>query len=172
MFQTIQRYEETGLGLPYPVVLIDSAEAELDASGEVVGVAVPDLEGLAAAVVVARCVNPLQLAGEEVRFIRDVLDMSGRELAQAMELDHATLSRWEHGKQPVGAWAEKQVRHIALLSLLDRVPGLHVNPKDVVGLPVVPRAPGEWPQITMQRVVVQTAGGATGAGWDNFRLAA
>jgi hypothetical protein len=132
MFRTITRYEEDGLGLPYPVVLIDSAEEETDASGAVVGVSVPDLEGLAAAVVVARCLNPLQLAGEEVRFIRDVLDMTARDLAEALGLDHATLSRWENGKQAVGGWADRQVRYVTLLMLHDRVPGLHVDPKDAI----------------------------------------
>ena len=54
MFRTIPRHEEDGIGLPYPVVLIDSAEEELDASGAVVGLSVPDLEGLAVSVAVAR----------------------------------------------------------------------------------------------------------------------
>ena len=172
MFRTITRYEEDGLGLPYPVVLIDSAEEETDASGAVVGVSVPDLEGLAAAVVVARCVNPMQLAGEEVRFIRDVLEMTARDMAEALGLDHATLSRWENGKQAVGAWADRQVRYVTLLMLHDRVPGLQVNPKDAIGLHIIPRAAGEWPQLQMRRVQV-SAGGETGvAGWDKLPIAA
>lgn len=55
--------------------------------GEVLGVSVPHAE---------------ELAGAEVRFIRRVLGMTGQELAAAVEMDPATLSRWEHGKQTDG----------------------------------------------------------------------
>lgn len=171
MFENIARYEEDGLGLPYPVVLVDSAEAEIDASGAMVGVSVPDMEGLACAVALVRCIDPLQLAGEEVRFIRHVLDLSGRELAQAMGMDHATLSRWENGKQLPGAWADKQVRFIALLQLADRVHGLHVDPKAAIPLQIIPRAAGKWPQIEMRRVSVGDNAGEAKI-WDAPALAA
>lgn len=171
MFTTMARYEEEGLGFPYPVILIDSAEAELAEDGSVIGISVPNLEGLAAAVAVSRALHPWQLAGEEVRALRHILDLSGRAMAQALDMDHTTLSRWENGKQSVGAWADKQVRYITLLALHDRVPGLHADPKAVLSLKVVPRPPGAWPVFHMQRVV--DAAGVSGLpGWDGASLAA
>ena len=172
MFRIIARHEEDGLGLPYPVVLIDSAEEELDEAGAVVGLSVPDLEGLTAAVVVARCLNPWQLAGEEVRFIRSVLGMTARDMAEALALDHATLSRWENGKQAVGEWADKQLRYVTLLMLHDRVPGLHADPKDAIGLRIISRPPGAWPHIEMRRVHVSASGQPGIDGWDKVKLAA
>jgi hypothetical protein len=172
MFRTIARHEEDGLGLPYPVVLIDSAEEEIDTAGEVVGLSVPDLEGLAVSVAVARVLHPWQLAGEEVRFLRHVLDLSGREMAEALGMDHATLSRWENGKQELGGWADKQARYITLLMLHDRVPGLHADPKAAIRLRIVTRPPGAWPVLEMRRVHVSADGAADVDGWDEARLAA
>ena len=168
MFRTIPRHEEDGIGLPYPVVLIDSAEEELDASGAVVGLSVPDLEGLAVSVAVARALHPWQLAGSEVRFLRHVLDLSGRQMAQALGMDHATLSRWENGRQELGGWADKQVRYVVLLMLHDRAPGMRADAKDAVRLRIVPRPPGAWPVFEMRRV----HGAESVEGWDRMRVAA
>ncbi len=49
MFRTVKKYEEDELELPYPVGLIDRAEEEINASGVIAGVSVPDLKCLAAA---------------------------------------------------------------------------------------------------------------------------
>ena len=103
MFRTIPRHEEDGLGLPYPVVLIDGAEEEIDdTTGEVVGVSIPDMEELVAAVVLARVLHPLQLDHREVRFIRQVIGMRAKDFAQALDMAPETFSRWENGKQELG----------------------------------------------------------------------
>jgi DNA-binding transcriptional regulator YiaG len=171
MFKTVARYEEEGLGFPYPVILIDSAEAETAEDGTVIGISVPNLEGLAAAVAVSRALHPWQLAGEEVRALRHILDLSGRAMAQALDMDHTTLSRWENGRQTVGAWADKQVRLITLLALHDRVPGLNADPKDALSLKVVARPPGAWPVFHMHRVAIATGEPGLPA-WDSVNLAA
>ena len=106
MRRVLPRYEESGLGLPYPVVLINAAEEHADAAGNVLGVSVPDLEGLVAAVAVARAFLPVELTGSEVRFMRKVIGMSAKDFAEALKLDPASLSRWENNKQTLGGWAE------------------------------------------------------------------
>lgn len=152
MFRTLKRHEEDGLGLPYPVVLVDSAEEEVDdATGEVVGISIPDMEKLVAAVAVARVMNPLQLDGAEVRFLRHAIGMSGAAFAEALNLDAATLSRWENGKQSVGEWADKQVRSYALLALRDNAPGFPADASAFISMRVLPREPGQWPTIELRR---------------------
>ena len=149
----LDRYEEHLMGLPYPVVLLDAAEEITDQEdGQVLGVAVPDAEELAAAVTLALCFMPVRLTGAEVRFIRRVLGMTGQELAAAVEMDPATLSRWEHGKQGVGGWADKGIRMAAVLRLQDRAPGSSLRPEDVVTLPLSPRPDGINPEIEVRRV--------------------
>ncbi len=134
MFRTIPRYEETGLGLPYPVILIDAAEEELDEDGNVVGIHIPEMEGLVAAVAITRCLIPIRLSGAEVRFIRKVIGKNAKQFAEDLEMDPATYSRWENDKQSVGAWADKQVRQAAIILLREKVPHFSLDPKDVVGL--------------------------------------
>jgi transcriptional regulator with XRE-family HTH domain len=151
--RVLERYEETLTGLPYPIVLLDAAEEIVDPDdGKVLGVAVPDAEELAAAVALALCFMPARLTGQEVRFMRRVLGMTGQELAAAVEMDAATLSRWEHGKQEVGAWADKAVRMAAVLQLQDRAPGSSLHPEDVVRLRLGRRVEGSNPEITVHRV--------------------
>jgi transcriptional regulator with XRE-family HTH domain len=148
----LERYEETLMGLPYPVVLLDAAEEIVNPDdGEVLGVAVPDADGLATAVALALCFMPVRLTGAEVRFIRRVLGMTGQELAAAVEMDSATLSRWEHGKQEVGAWADKAVRMATVLRLQDHAPGSSLRPEDVVTLKLSRRVEGHNPEIKVHR---------------------
>lgn len=153
MTRIIERYEENLMGLPYPIVLLDAAEEVTDpVSGEVLGVAVPHAEELAAAVALALCFMPVRLSGPEVRFIRRVLGMTGQDLAAAVEMNAATLSRWENDKQEVGGWADKAIRMAAVLRLQDRAPGSSFHPEDMVTIRLGDRPPGRNPQITVRRM--------------------
>ena len=167
MAHILDRYEETLTGLPYPIVVLDAAEEITHPkTGEVLGVAIPDAEELSAAVAIALCFLPTRLIGAEVRFIRRALYMTGQEMAAAVEMDPATLSRWEHGKQDVGGWADKAVRMAAVLRLQDRAPGSSLNPADVVTLRFTPRPADFVPRIEVRRVA--TAAPETNVkGWDS-----
>src|SRR5665213_631330 len=153
MTHVLDRYEEKLMGLPYPVVLLNAAEEITHPkTGKVLGVAVPDAEELAAAVALALCFMPTRLSGAEVRFIRRVMGMTGQELPAAVEMDPATLSRWEHGKQEVGGWADKAVRMAAVLRLQDRAPASSLRPEDIVSLHFAPRPIDSHPTIEVHRV--------------------
>ena len=176
MFRTIPRYEERGLGLPYAVVLVNAAQEELDEHGVRVGVHVPDMEGLVACVVVARALNPQQLDGREVRFIRRVLSMTGKDFAEELEITAEPLSRWENNKYRPGGWADKQVRMAAVIKLQDRLPGLSLDVKVVPSLHLHTAPDGHWPAMEMVRVpCVEPPCDALqedeGQGWD-MRMAA
>lgn len=149
----LDRYEERLMGLPYPVVLLDAVEEITHPkTGEILGVAIPEAEELAAAVAVALCFMPVRLIGAEVRFIRRVLGMTGLELAAAVEMDPATLSRWEHGKQDVGGWADKAVRMVAVLRLQDHALGSNFRPEEIVTLRFTGRREGSYPVIKVRRI--------------------
>ena len=148
----MQWCEETGLGLPYPVILCDAAQEELDENGTRVGIHIPDMDGLVACVALARALDPRQLDGREVRFIRRTLGMTGKDFADAASLDAATLSRWENNKYQVGEWADKQVRMAAVIELRDRLPGLSLDTKAVVALRVRKTEQDDWPTLELVRV--------------------
>ena len=175
MTHVLDRYEEKLMGLPYPVVLLDAAEEITHPkTGKVLGVSIPNAEELAAAVALALCFMPVRLTGAEVRFIRRVMGMTGQELAAAVEMDPATLSRWEHDKQTVGAWADKTVRMAAVLRLQDRAPGSRLVPEDIVGLHFMPRSPDVHPEIEVHRApATELSEEREVKGWDaEVRLAA
>ncbi|EGG78901.1 XRE family transcriptional regulator [Gluconacetobacter sp. SXCC-1] len=156
MFRTLPSYEEDGLGLPYAVTLINAAEEEIDeTTGEIIGIFVPDMEGLAAAVAMARVLMPAGLLPQEIRFLRDVLDLSSGDMAKVLMMNPATYSRWENGKQEVGQWADKQMRMVVVTTLRDRFPHFSVDPKTVTSLsPRKPKATQAAPRIQMIRRVL------------------
>ncbi|OJY72337.1 MAG: hypothetical protein BGP12_12435 [Rhodospirillales bacterium 70-18] len=161
MFNRIARYEEHGFGLPYPVVILNAVEEELDEKGARVGVRIPNIEGLAAAVALGRCFDPYELGGAEVRFLRRTLGYTQKELAGHLEIRPETLSRWEGRKEnadqrPVGEWADKALRMLAVLDLAPRVPGVTVDPKSITGLRIRLRNPNQWPTLTAEQVIVKT----------------
>jgi putative zinc finger/helix-turn-helix YgiT family protein len=75
-------------------------------------VAIPRMEDLLKAV--ARLVVGMggRLTGEEVRFLRTFLDLSGVELARLMDSTPGTVSRWENDRTPVGRTADLLLRTI------------------------------------------------------------
>jgi DNA-binding transcriptional regulator YiaG len=58
-----------------------------------------------------------RLAGAEVRFLRAMLDLDSAELAEAVGSNPATVSRWEHDKQPIGRHADLLLRAMVLLQM-------------------------------------------------------
>ena len=152
MFRTIPRYEEISFGLPYPVMLIDSAEEEIDdATGDIIGVSIPDMEKLVACLAITRALIPQRLDGQEVRFMRLALGMTATAFADALQMDKATFSRWENNKQSLGAWADKQVRLFVVLALSQLASSSKTNPGDLIRLQVIDRQPDQWPHIALKR---------------------
>lgn len=161
MFRTIERHEESGLGLPYPVIVMNAAQ-ELVEDNEVIGVRVPDLEGLARSVAVTRALCPLALAGAEIRFMRRVLNMTQKQFAEALEIGTPeTVSRWEHSAKGMGGYTEKLIRALVVMALAPDVPGVRVAPDAVLRLHIEQRAPDQWPEIVAERVRVRHDGSTT-----------
>ncbi len=155
--RVLAEYEEHLLGLPYPVVVRDAAVAKIDAeTGEAVAVAVPDVEGLAALVALTRCLMPVQLAPEEMRFLRQVLGLKSKEMAEALATDPATYSRWEGGQQCPGEYVERLLRLHVCASVAEAATAMTYDPRTITGLRVRKRTEGEpWPRIEVHRVRVK-----------------
>jgi transcriptional regulator with XRE-family HTH domain len=153
MFRKIERYEDVSLGLPYPVVLLNGVEEEIDdVTGKRVGISIPYLEDLIATVAIARILHPLQLDGAEVKFIRRVIGRSAKEFAGNLDIAPETYSRWENGKRPVGDWGDKQVRLAAIAMLWAKVTSVHADPATIVNMRIEPRSGNEVPQMEVSLV--------------------
>ena len=70
------------LGLP--ITLIDGAKRDMDGKAHIIGMGT-----LLASVCVARCLNPIELAGEELQFIRKALGYTVDEFVYNLALNSA-----------------------------------------------------------------------------------
>lgn len=75
---------------------------------------IPNTNDLMAALAWHIATRRFRLSGEEVRFLRKYLKMSGVEFAKLIGVDKATLSKWENGSDPVGGSSDRLIRSVAL----------------------------------------------------------
>jgi putative zinc finger/helix-turn-helix YgiT family protein len=101
------RYAECGL----PHVILDNAAdvATCSRCGETY-TSIPAIEGLHRAIAAGLIRKKRRLAPEEIRFLRKSLGWTGVDFAKRMGATPETVSRWENGKAPMGAQADRLLR--------------------------------------------------------------
>ncbi len=115
-----------------PVTLIDAVEEREDGS-----VRFPHLDMLLATVAVVRVLDPVALVGTELRFLRSVLELTGAEFAEAIDLsDKSVVSRWENDKVRPGSFTEKVVRQLVLNRLGPLAPGIEIPDNALPGMKI------------------------------------
>jgi hypothetical protein len=114
------------------VMLINSV-MEVSQDGETAPI-VPDIEGLEAAIAVARSMVPDKLSGKEIRFLRKTLGQKGAELARFLDVRAETLSRWENGKEVITTNAERVLRFRVVADLKQKAPGVEVDVAAVMSI--------------------------------------
>ncbi len=126
--ELVAEYEEELLGLN-GVVLIRSVHRRVcDGCGECL-LSIPNLTGLIAAVALVRAMQPWPVAGKDIAFLRQAMELTGRELAEALGVAPESLSRWENDKQPMSATAEKALRLMVVAVLCSQAPALGIDDK-------------------------------------------
>ena len=103
------RYTECGLDYVY---LMDGFEVVKTAYGPAVQVTNASKLDRAIALAVVRHQN--RLAGQEVRFLRGLLDLTQAELGRALGKDAQTVARWEKGKTELPPTEDIAIRQIYL----------------------------------------------------------
>ncbi len=61
--------------------------------------------------------KPQRLTAKEIRFLRDVLDMKSKEVAERIAVDKTTYSKYENAKQVMDTSIERLFRFIVLAEL-------------------------------------------------------
>lgn len=76
---------------------------------------IPNVNDLMRLLAVGVIVKPERLAGEEIRFLRKYLRMTGAEFSRLLDVDKTTLSKWENNADPIGDQSDRLVRTMALI---------------------------------------------------------
>jgi len=152
--EVLPEFQEELLGLPYPVTILNAVVVRKDSTtGEVLGHAIPDLEGLAAAVAMVRLLIPVKLGPEEIKFVRKTLDMPAKRLAEDLNVDPSTYSRWENGSQVPGEYVERLLRIYACEVLKLHAPAVNYEASMITSMRVLAAWPeGQMPHIVIARV--------------------
>ncbi len=75
---------------------------------------IPRLNELMRLLALAVIAKPYRLTGEEIRFLRKYLRMTGDEFGRLLHIDRTNLSKWENDEDKVGAQSDRLIRTIAL----------------------------------------------------------
>lgn len=97
-----------------PGVILEGVSRYECGSCAEVEIAIPALEPLLRALAKALVERPSPLSGAELRFLRKSLGWSGVDTAAHMGVTKETLSRWESGKTPISALADRLIRMIVV----------------------------------------------------------
>ena len=128
------------LGAPFPVSIEKTAVEERCADcGHLLGISVPDLSGLAAAVAMVRAVFPQKLTGAEIKFLRKAAGWRAKDLAEKLGVAPETVSRWEHAAPPISEQWERHLRLAVCFQLYPSAPlAVEFDPDDLLGLKIRP----------------------------------
>jgi putative zinc finger/helix-turn-helix YgiT family protein len=103
-----ENFKHAALGLP-GLTLFDVEVSRCLACGEY-EVEIPHLEGLIKAIAGELITKPARLAPEEIAFLRKSVGLSSDDLSKRMGVSKEQVSRWESGKKPMGAVADRLLR--------------------------------------------------------------
>lgn len=103
-------YEYKMSGLDY-VVLTSGYERDETPYGS--GVSISDAEALDRTIAIIISTSPYRICGQDVRFLRAVMDMSQKELADHLGAQRVTVARWEAKPHtPIPGPADRMIRII------------------------------------------------------------
>jgi len=75
---------------------------------------IPQLNELMRVLALAVVKKPCPLNGEEVRFLRKFLKMTGEEFGRHLGVSKHHVSKWENGADPVGPQSDRLIRAITV----------------------------------------------------------
>jgi putative zinc finger/helix-turn-helix YgiT family protein len=75
---------------------------------------IPDVNDLMRAIAWHIATQRFRLTGEDVRFLRKYLRMTGVGFAELLGVDNTTLSKWENDADVIGTANERLIRSVAL----------------------------------------------------------
>lgn len=132
MASTRENFNYKASGLPVTLVNVEVRRCSGCGEFEVV---IPKIEELHKSIARAVIVKKTRLTPEEVRFLRTHLGWSGTIFASHMGVKPETVSRWEHGHDPMSPLADRLLRLMVLTQepvsdyTLDKLVGVDAESK-------------------------------------------
>jgi putative zinc finger/helix-turn-helix YgiT family protein len=108
------RYTESGLS---NVVLQGVQVADCSNCGNS-DIVIPRMAKIHREIAKALARSPARLTGEQLRFLRKHLGLSGDQLGSYLHTDRTKISKWERGEDPIGPATDRLVRLVS--TALDR----------------------------------------------------
>lgn len=127
-------YTESGLDNVY----LRNVEVRVCPACDAKSPRIPRINDLHAAIGRAIALQKIPLSGNEARYLRKHLGLQAKEWAVLLRLPPETLSRWENGKQVIGAQSDSLIRALYFLKLAE------------TGQPIPDRAVEEMAAIVAQ----------------------
>ena len=103
------RYSESGMS---NVILQGVEVADCPKCGNS-DVCIPKIAKLHRAIAQALANSPARLTGEQLRFLRKHLGLSGEGLGRYLHTDKTKISKWESGEDPIGPPTDRLIRLLA-----------------------------------------------------------
>lgn len=151
--RTLREHRTDALGLPGVTLLGIARELCCTNCGQHLGVSYPNLEGIIAALALARSEAPQKLHGAEVLFMRKALGWTARELASRLGVREETVSRWEHDHEPIGPASEKLLRLMVVELLSSEAPAMRPDRRKIlIGMKTKPSIPERAVQFRLKSV--------------------
>jgi putative zinc finger/helix-turn-helix YgiT family protein len=117
-----ENYSYTASGLPY--VTLKGVEVRRCLECGEHEVVLPKVEQLHQAIAMGVISKKSRLMPAEVKFLRKHLGWSGADFARHMGVAAETVSRWENGREPMGAVADRLLRLMVVTKAPKREYGL------------------------------------------------
>jgi DNA-binding transcriptional regulator YiaG len=75
---------------------------------------IPGMDDLFRTIALALVTKPYRLAGEEVRYLRKYMGLTGDGFSRLLHIDKTTLSKWENNDDPVGTQSDLAIRMMVM----------------------------------------------------------
>lgn len=111
---SVYRYAESGL----PNVVLHGVEQARCARCGHFEVSIPKVVPIHETIAEALVSSPGRLTGDQLRFLRKHLGLSGEQLGKYLHTDRTKISKWERGQDPIGPSSDRLMRLLA--AALDR----------------------------------------------------
>ncbi len=103
------QFKESGLNVVLQGIEIEKCEACKSESP-----IIPRMNDLMRTIALAVIAKPYALTGEDVRYLRKYLGMTGDALSRLIHIDRTTLSKWENNDDRIGQQSDLLIRSVAI----------------------------------------------------------